>query len=195
MADLVPLRVRIGLRTVDAKRLQHDYPDFNSLVTVQRSGMDWSNYIDQFGGWHYDKCCGHSVERPGSPLGVQYGCLLVPQEFATEALALFGPSGTARAGLVEEVDEATFESFHDNHAHAHEEDEILNLDILLAIKTRMELEVLGAAPPPSDRIRELRRRRLNPKDPLPGITENPNRYWSRRKADSGLSIVPRLRKP
>lgn len=84
--DLVPLKVTIGLKTEKKKRF-HAYPPFNELPEALRDGMDWSYFVDQHGGWHYDKVSGHNEEDAESPRGVWHGMLLVPEGFANEAIS------------------------------------------------------------------------------------------------------------
>ena len=87
--NLVPLKVRIGLHGNGHAK----YPDFNSLKTIQDIGVDWSVYVDMYGdGWLYDKKSGHRDDTPDSPFGQQWGVLLVPEEFASEAAKAF-PDG------------------------------------------------------------------------------------------------------
>ena len=84
--SLVPIRVTIGLKP-NGHAL---YPDFNTLASVQASGMDWSRYVDIEGiGWHYDKQRGHKVDDLESPFGQQFGVLIVPKVMANEAIAAF----------------------------------------------------------------------------------------------------------
>lgn len=130
MEDLVPLQVRIGLKTADG-RLMHKYPDFNSLSPSVRGHTDWSVYIDQFGGWHYDKVAGHSDHDPkdvgddrfDSPQGTWLGLMLVPEEFANAAVKKFPDT-------CEIVNEEAAATFYDvrvavNQPAVHEDVEVL----------------------------------------------------------------------
>jgi len=170
--DLKAIKVRIGTKVEDGKRV-HAFPDFNRLKIVQDSGMDWSYYVDQFGGWHYDKCCAHAVERPGSPVGEQSGMLLVPIEFATQASAMFGL-------VVTNMVEATAEEFYENHAHAHESDERVDERIVNGIAAKQNAKVHLTA---SDEAA------LDPNDPTPGITKNKNKTWAGYKDDRGIYLI------
>ena len=80
MTKLVPLHVLIGL----TGNRHHKFPKFNKLADAVRDGMDWSHYVDKFGGWHYDKQCGHADHDPvnGTPFGQWCGMLLIPVDFA-----------------------------------------------------------------------------------------------------------------
>lgn len=86
--ELVALKVEIGLKSVVEKgrsKRRHAYPPFNELPAELRDGMDWSHFVDQYGGWHYDTC-GHNEEDAESPRGVWFGMLLVPESFANAAV-------------------------------------------------------------------------------------------------------------
>ena len=182
MADLVPLKVKIGLKENGHAK----YPSFNSIPDEARGNMDWAHYIDRYGSrWHYDKQCGHAECEDGSPCGVQWGVLAVPVAFATEALKLFGPAGQMESGIVEEISEADFEAFFNERAHAHEPAEVINTKIVqdLAAKKTLGLPLTQAE---NDA--------LDPTKPQPGITPNADKTWAGFKGKRGLTIVSRLAK-
>lgn len=86
---LICLKVSMGLKREKDKRgierMVSAYPPFNELPSELRDGMDWSHFVDQYGGWHYD-CCGHNEQDDESPRGVWFGMLLVPESFANAAV-------------------------------------------------------------------------------------------------------------
>ncbi len=88
--ELIPIIVRIGLRNKKGKS-EHDHPEFNKLPEELRDGLDWSHYVDKFGGWLYDRVSGHSTHDPDndSPHGIWLGMLLVPEAFANAAIKTF----------------------------------------------------------------------------------------------------------
>ena len=170
MRNLVPLKVKIEL----TGQGQHKYPNFNILPSVQTARIDWSHYIDIHGsGWHYDKCCGHEVETPESPAGVQYGVLLVPKSFADEAVLLF-PDKCVK------LTEAEFQPFYDVHAHGHEPDEQIHLEVLQEIdmKKRFGIPLTAQQTLALDVTNDVR-----------GIRKNKRRFWVDYKAMRGISIV------
>lgn len=169
-AELTALKVRIGRR---ANR-QADYPDFNLLTVVEASGQDWSHYVDAVGGgWHYDKVCGHDMEEPGSPRGTQWGCLLVDDGFAKQAVARFPETCSI-------ITEAEFETFHDERAHAHEPEVDEDKE---AIQTLVNRRALGETIPQTEIDKAL-----NPDDPTPGRRRNTRKTWAARKASMGVTI-------
>jgi hypothetical protein len=169
--NLVPIKVKIEKRTDNG---HHKYPDFSELAIVKNTGMDWSRYVDVFGlGWHYDKKCGHQEEEVGSPLGMQWGVLIVPKEFADQAVAMYPE-------MVTKLTETELETFYDNRAHAHEPEEEINTYVLQAIKAKVDL---GLALTPEQ---------MSAKDPetdTPGVRKNKRKKWSDYKALTGVEIV------
>jgi len=166
--DLVALKVRIGQRA----NKRAEYPDFNALAVVK--GQDWSHYVDMVGGgWHYDKVAGHDVEEAGSPRGTQWGCLLVDEDFANQAVAAF-PS------VCSIIPEAEFADFHDNRAHAHEPEVNEDLD---AIQNLTNRRALGEVIPQAEIDKAL-----DPDDPTPGRRRNTGKTWAARKAAMGVTI-------
>ena len=177
--DLVPIKVTIGLRPNGHAA----YPEFNNLVpAADRDEMDWSHYVDKFGGWQYDKLAGHKEDDPaaGSPLGVQHGVLLVPKAFAVAALASPDVSELAEAELV---------TFYNTRAHAHEPDVAADQSALEEIKNLRDRA--DTVPEKPLTVEELQRiaKAYDPDDPEPGLKRNPNKNITRFKAKMGVTIV------
>lgn len=128
--ELVPLRIRIG-RKQGPKGMQNDYPDFNTIDSAIRHGLDWSNYIDTYGTrWHYDKLSGFGEADIYNPdIAVQYGVFAVPEDFATAALTKFPTK-------VEKLTEVEFEAFYNDRAHSHESEERYDSGILTVLKAK-----------------------------------------------------------
>lgn len=176
--DLVALKVKIGTKGSDWPKPEERghalYPNFNQLQAVIDSGMDWSKYVDHYGeAWHYDKKCGHKQEEPDSPRGMQWGMLIVPKEFADEAVTMFPK-------VCSVVNESVLEDFWDNCAHAHEPEERLDDVVLRGIEAK---KVLGKELTPGQE------RALDPEDDTPGIRKNHQRYWADYKAKQGIKII------
>lgn len=168
--DYKAIKVLIGTNTSGGAL----YPDFNTLASVRDSGMDWSHYIDRRGtGWHYDKCCAHAFEAPGSPIGIQYGMILVPKEFHDDALANF-------PATVKSMTEAEVEDFYDNHAHGHESEENVSDRVINGITAKQNAGI---------ELTDSDRKALDASDPTPGITKNPNRHWADHKALRSINII------
>lgn len=177
MADLVPLKIKIGLKENGHAK----YPAFNSIPSELRAGMDWAHYIDKQGtSWHYDKKCGHDDHDDDSPCGMQWGVFAVPAAFAQAALGMFGPTGTVEPGLVTEITEAEFATFYNERAHAHEDSEQIDVPILQAIKAKQDL---GLALTPEQT------KALDPADPQPGLRTNAAKTFAGFKAKSGIRLV------
>lgn len=172
--SLAAIRVQILLK-FDGGRQVHDYPNFNLLPAVIASGMDWSVYVDVQGrGWHYDHI-GHHEEAPDSPLGQQLGMLLVPAQFALEAVAMF-PTRVMR------LSEAQTATFYNDRAHAHEPEIFLDADVLRGIELR---RTLAPGIPPQDEINAL-----DPDHPSPGRRRNRRRFWADLKTLEAITFIP-----
>lgn len=177
--ELVGLKVRIGL----TKNGHAAYPDFRRLEVIKAAQMDWSKYVDMHGGgWAYGMV-GHQEASVDSPQGEQWGVLLVPDVFATEAEAAHPDTCTI-------LTEAETTDFHDNESKAAEQDdESVDADALLNITA-----VLGAlqALPESTTAREQvqlnkLRKALDPSDRARGVTKNKGRFLADRLADMGAA--------
>lgn len=172
--ELRALLVKIGLKENGNMK----YPPFNQLTSVL-DGVDWSHYVDQYGeSWHYDKKCTIQDHDPGhelgaSPKGEQWGVLLVPEDFATAAMAAF-PSECPRC-----LTETELETFYNNRAHHREPEEKVDQNVLEVIKAKREARIPDT------------QKTLNALDPTkdePGITKSKTRYWADFKAHKGLQI-------
>ena len=160
---LTALKVKIGLKDSG----QAKYPDFNQLQVVKDMNMDWAKYVDTHGlGWHYDKTSGHKDDTDDSPFGQQWGCLVVPAAFATQAVAMFPDD-------CEIIDDTAFGKFHDEKAHAHEPDELIDKTILDGIKVKQDLGL---------ELTATQTKALDPEDDTPGIRMNVTKTWAGRKA-------------
>lgn len=170
MRDLVPIKVKIGLKENGHAK----YPDFNQLDCVMDSELDWAFYINIQGmGWHYDKQCGHKEEDSTSPFGMQWGVLIIPKIFADEAIAMF-------PDVVTKLTEAKLTSFYNDRAHAHEPDEEINKGILQDIKAKQDLG-LPLTPEQENA--------LDPTTETRGIRKNKKKKWSDYKKLKGIKIV------
>ena len=114
MRELAAIKVKIGIKKTGRNAGHHEFPDFNRLPIVQTSGMDWSRYVDAYGeSWHYDKVSGHRDDDVDSPFGNWDGMLIVPVEFADEAVQMFPE-------LVSRLTEMECGEFYDSRCHANE---------------------------------------------------------------------------
>jgi len=167
MAELAFMKVKIGTK----KNGHANYPNFNALQCVIDSGMDWAYYIDVKGlGWCYDSC-GHKESEVDSPIGIQWGCLCVPQEFVDQAAATFSDE-------CEELIESEYEEFHQDKAYVKQPSQILNNDILNGIKLKQDLGLP---------LTQQQTDALDPDNDEPGITENKDKVWKNVKAKKGVT--------
>ncbi len=171
--ELVPLKVKIGLKNVNGKK-DHGFPDFNQLLAGVRDDMDWSYFVDKFGGWHYDQLSGHADNDPddGSPQGQWNGMLLVPADFAQAAVNAF----PTQCVILTEVEA---QAFYDDRAHKRDPAIREDTTILQAIAAKRALSI------PEDQ-EDLDA--LDPDHPSPGRRRNKRKAWSDYKSVEGLTI-------
>jgi hypothetical protein len=167
--ELTPLKVKIGLKT-NGHAL---YPSFNDLPVVQASGMDWALYIESDGaGWHYDRISGHKDDTLDSPIGQQWGMLLVPKDFADEAIAIFPDECSIMTAL-------ECQDFYDNKAHIKEPDEYFDNEILSGIKMKQDLALELTA----EQVKAL-----DPDDDTPGIRKNKGKTWALYSVTNNITL-------
>jgi hypothetical protein len=170
--ELVGIKVKIGLKD-DGKA---KYPDWSQ--TSFR--MNNPNYkIGKYGGWHYDKC-GHTKRSDDSPLGVQYGMLLVEQEFADEAIVLF-------PDLITKMTKAEVESFWDDKAHGHISENKYDTETLTGLKAEYDIKVILEQD--TTDVKEKMRRAIDPDDKEPGVLRNRNKKFKTAMADADIIII------
>ncbi len=170
MRSLKAIKVKIGLKENGHAK----YPNFNQIPATIRNNLDWSHYVDTYGlGWHYDKTSGHRESTTDSPYGQQWGVLIVPEAFASEALNLFPDDVTP-------LTEAELEDFYDNKAHIKEPDEVIHREALEGIKAKQDLKLDLTL----DQLRAL-----DPDDSTPGIVKNRKKRWKDFKKLVDVEIV------
>jgi len=191
MHDLVPVRVVIGMKVVNG-RVTQDYPDFNKLPVVKASAMDWAYYVDKEGsGWLYDSVCGHCEELPGegsippSPRGMQLGVLLVPKQFADEAVAMFAECQV--------ISEAACQEFYEKRVSADQPAVDVDQGVLSGMAAKVILaNALRASDPVLAAKLDLSpedKRCLDPDMPERGCRRNPRKSWEGFKKHAGVRIV------
>lgn len=172
MAEFIPIKVKIGLRPNG----HADHPDWTKLPLAQ-AGTDPATQMR--GGWQYDKTSGHQESSIGSPVGVQYGVMLVTKRLATEALVVF-------PAIITVLTEAELETFWDSKAHGHMAPERTNTQALEALRTERELRIaVGVSTAVIDsRISKA----LDPGDREPGKHKDHLRRWADAKVRLDITI-------
>jgi len=172
---MVVIKVKIGLKSIKGKT-SHGFPDFNSIrdnVASWDDGSDWSHFVDRFGGWHYDGVAGHNDEDSanGSPRGVWLGMLIVPSDFAEEAVKAF----PEQVSVIAETDA---QGFYENRVTADQSEIIEDVEALQAIAAKKSLGIEDAADVNS----------LNPDHPQRGRRRNKTKTWAGYKQQRGIEI-------
>lgn len=176
MKELVPLKVKITLGLVGGKK-RMVYPTFNLITSAARNQMDWSYYLDVAGsGMNYDNCCDFDTGQDH-----QYALMAVPEAFALEAIALFGPAGTSTPGLVERLADTVAELFWNDHVASGDPDVRVEQNTLQALASRKTIgEDLTADP---DAVAAL-----DPSNTRPGKVRNMRKTWARFKQQRQIAI-------
>lgn len=177
MQELVPIKVKIGLRANG----HADHPDWTLLPMISHDS-EVKQYAPQ--SWVYDKSCGHRESRIennawDSPVGMQWGCMLVTEAFAAEAIAAFPL-------IITEITEAEFEDFYNTKARAHMSENNYNSQVLEGLKLEYDLKVINDDDLTAIKIKIAKA--VDPDDPEPGISKNSHKTWSDAKAKLGVVI-------
>lgn len=182
MKTLAAIKVKIGLSPGGGAK----YPAFGMLPSVQATGLDWSKYVDVYGlGWFYDEI-GHKDEAPDSPTGQQWGVLVVPPDFADEAVATFSDECVR-------LSEASCADFIENRALVRMPDLKHDANTLSGLQAEIGLlkELIVDDPTLGPRLDDAKARAakaVNPDDPHPGVRRDPMRRWSTIKASHGVTF-------
>ncbi len=166
--ELVALKVKIGLTSKNF----HAFPSFNSLSASVRGNVDWSIFIDRFGGWHYDQVCGHAEADVTSPRGNWNGLLFVPEDFALASVAAFPDT----CSIVPEIEA---EDFYNNRGHVRDAAIKEDVNVLQSIQAKV---ALGVEQDQGDTDA------LNPDHPAAGRRRNKKKTFAGFKAAQGFSV-------
>lgn len=178
--DVVPIKVRIPLRPNG----HADHPDWTQLPLSNGGQVDPVTHMR--GGWIYDRC-GHHDEDAESPIGVQFGMLLVSEQFADEAVAMF-------PGVVEKVlDEQDVETWIEERATKHLPDFKLDRDELQALAA--ERDLLEKTGQPVNEVDSRINKALDPDHPAPGRRRMANKRWVDLKGAAKLSRKVKAKRP
>lgn len=178
MVELVPLKVKIGLRPNG----HADHPDWKRLPLAQMGG-DPQEMINRHMviSWNYDKTSGHQEDTPESPRGMQWGMILVTEQFATEAETIFPE-------LMTRMTEAQARDFWETKVTAHMPEQGLDRDELQGLVAERELLVArGRSTVEVDRRID---RALDPDDPALGVRRRRDKSWVGAKSHLGITVKP-----
>lgn len=173
--NLVPIKVKIGLRANG----QADHPDWYQLPlaeTVEPATLMSS-------GWHYDKSCGHKENRVDSPIGMQWGMLLVTPLFAQEALTVFPE-------LVFEMNEVEAEDFWENKHTVQAQENKADTNILQALESELALRTALEQDVTDLKVKIVKA--LDPNDVEPGLKKNHMKKFVDAKQVLDINVVASL---
>lgn len=170
--DLIPIKVKIGLRPNG----HADHPEWTKLPMIN-SDSEVRQYAPL--GWMYDSEYGHADSIGDSPIGMQWGCLLVTRAFADEAITTFPL-------LITELTEAEFENFHDNRITAHLPDVKYDMNTLKGLKLEHDLLAINGAD--TAEIKAKIAKAIDKNDIAPGIKTDKSKKWADLKSAKGIVI-------
>lgn len=166
--ELVALKVQICLKSNN----QHDFPPFNELPGAVRDNVDWSIFVDRFGGWQYDQICGHQQEDETSSRGCWNGMLFIPEDFADAAVKKWPNRCTI-------VNETEAEKFYEERAHVRDPEIKEDPTALQAIVAKT---ALGIAQEQGDIDA------LDPDHPAAGRRRNSKKTFVGFKSEMGITV-------
>lgn len=177
----VAIKVRIGLK----ENGHHDYPQWGDLPMAEGKGTyierEQFASLDQKIKWKYDKVSGHQEDEPDSPRGTQWGMMIVSEQFADEALAMW-------PDRVFEMTEAEAEEFWTERAHKHVPDNKHDTDVLRGLALERELTLILDRSANTDVIDAAITKALDPNHPNSGVRRTKGKIWAEAKASYKLNI-------
>ena len=174
--ELVPIKVKIGLRPNG----HADHPDWSKLPMAAHEDPD--AHTRHAGSWKYDKTSGHKEASADSPLGMQWGAMLVTPEFAVEALTTFPET-------ISKMTELEWETFYNVKAHGHLPENRCDVDVLVGLKAERDLRKILDHNTDALDIRIAKA--LDPDDPEPGLRKDRLKTW----ADAKILMDHTIQKP
>jgi hypothetical protein len=175
----VAIKVKIGLRANG----HADHPNWGLLPMVQAGTTPESQQIVK---WKYDKTSGHDEDNGGdSPVGVQFGMMVVTEQFANEALALFPP------GIITIMTEVETKAFWDNKVHAHVAENQVNSQLIADMNNELQLHINAGSPAATvNALKVKAKKALNPNYNEPGIKKHKHKKFVDAKGHFGFTIKP-----
>lgn len=173
MADLVPIKVKIGLRANG----HADHPDW-TLMPMIINDRDMRTYCPD--GWLYDKKCGHDDDDETSPRGQQWGYLLGTRAFVDQAKTTF-------PDLITELTEEEFEGIFEDRITGHMPENNHDINILQGLQ--IELALKESLLQDTTDLKTKIAKAIDPDDDTePGIKKNKKKKWTDFKALKGITI-------
>jgi len=172
----VPIQVKIGLKPNG----HADYPDWTQLP-LQKVGKV-KHETHQIQKWIYDKTSGHDDDTVESPVGQQFGMMVVTQQFADEAVITF-------PGLVTVMTELEAQEFYENKGTAHMPIDRIDSEFLVGLKAQRDLMIdLKVDSAQVDTLDLIIGKALDPNDNQIGVRKNGQKTWADVKVKKGFTI-------
>lgn len=180
MADGVPILVKIG---VDARNY-HVYPDW-TLLPLAAAGQTKEEKealvsAQQIVKWQTDNVFSHNDDGPDSPKGTWLGMMIVTEEYADQAVAMF-------PGVVTIMKEAEAKAFWEERVYIAVAPVKYDVDYLQGLKLEYELRTIAKLDTVEVEARIVSA--LDPTTKAPGIRERREVKFDQFKADQKLAII------
>jgi hypothetical protein len=170
----VAIKVKIGLKPNGRGDMWHDYPDWDKLPLAATEPHQSHQIVK----WRYDKC-GHCEDTSESPVGIQYGMMIVTEQFANEAVAMF-------SDLVTVMTEAEAKEFWERKAHAHIPENKTNSRALTDYYS--ELQLRKALGQDTAALEEKITNALDPDSSEAGLVKDKEKKFADAKVSLGFTI-------
>jgi len=171
----VAIKVKIGLKPSGRGEMWADYPDWNKLPLAASTPVQNHQIVK----WKYDKCCGHQEDSVDSPIGMQWGMMVVTEQFANEAVAMYPDT-------VSVMTEAEAEDFWNNKACSHIPENRANSQALTDLNS--ELQLRKALSQDTTALEEKIINALDPDNPEAGLVKDKQKKFADAKVSLGFTI-------
>ena len=171
----VAIKVKIGLKPSGKGEMWADYPDWNKLPLAASTPVQNHQIVK----WKYDKCCGHQEDSVDSPVGMQWGMMVVTEQFANEAVAMYPDT-------VSVMTEAEAEDFWNNKACSHIPENRVDSKVLGDLN--IELQLRTALNEDTTALKAKIVKALDPTDSEVGLAKEKEKFFADAKGNIGFTI-------
>lgn len=181
MAEYIPIKIKTTTWYGDELDLgdhipgSHKYPDFGKLQIVMDTKVTkWAYYVMVHcpGAWYFDNKSPQHVDSQGSPFGTWYMVLLVSEEFAGQAVAMY-------PDLITVLTELDFEDFYNNRVAYNFPEQDIDTAIVNGIIAKQNV---------GGELTDSQLDAINENTNTPGIRPNKRKTWSAFKSYMGITI-------
>lgn len=170
--QVVPIKIKIEFQ-LDGKG---SYPDWSKLSIINTDDdMRYHCPTKMF----FDITCGYLDENKDSPRGMQWGCLLCTQEFATEAIQLYPE-------IIMQLTETEFEKFYNSKVTIDLPEKKYDINTLQGLQ--IELKLNKELKQDNTKLKSNIKKAIDPFSNDAGIKMNEIKTWKGYKKKMGFEI-------